>query len=349
MTQRDIFPRPLQYLIAIAEHGNFTRAAEALYVSQPTLSQQIKQLEDSLDQPLLDRSGKTVRLTDAGETYVYHARRAWAELEAGTRAINDVQNLERGTLRLGWTPITDYLTCELLNQFNLLYPGISIYTLELPADEIESAIIEDRLDFGIAFSKPMDQWKKNTDIKSHILFEETLCVAVGNSHPRAGQQERMSAKELGRENLVMLNTDFALRKMIDEYCSDNAISPRVALETDSLSVMIEMVQAGSMATILPQSIVRTQCGMHSIILAPRLPREVITIFCRNKNYKSPAGEAFAKMAAEWSSNRLKETPMRKIRPCPLSEPSCPTNESYLKHRQSQAPVSNQLIDKSPTR
>ena len=74
MKRRLIFPRSLQYLIAIAEHGSFTRAAEALYVSQPTLSQQIKQLEESLQTPLLDRSGRTVKLTDAGEIYLQIGR-----------------------------------------------------------------------------------------------------------------------------------------------------------------------------------------------------------------------------------------------------------------------------------
>ncbi|HAG59332.1 MAG TPA: transcriptional regulator CynR, partial [Arthrobacter bacterium] len=85
--------RHIRYLTAVAEHQNFTRAAEALHVSQPTLSQQIKQLENSLHVQLLDRSGRTVRLTDAGETYLRYARRALRELDAGTRAIHDVQDL----------------------------------------------------------------------------------------------------------------------------------------------------------------------------------------------------------------------------------------------------------------
>jgi len=88
MTQRDIFPRPLKYLIAVAEHGSYTHAAEALFVSQPTLSQQIKQLEESLELQLLDRSGRTVKLTDAGKIYVHHARRAWAELDLGALPIS---------------------------------------------------------------------------------------------------------------------------------------------------------------------------------------------------------------------------------------------------------------------
>ena len=140
MRTKDVFPRTLQYLITISEYGSFTRAADALHVSQPTLSQQIKQLEDSLATALLDRSGRTIRLTDAGEIYVHHARRAWRELDTGTRAIHDVQNLTRGSLRLGWTPITDHLTCSLLEKFNQSYSGIVLSTLELPQEEIEHAI-----------------------------------------------------------------------------------------------------------------------------------------------------------------------------------------------------------------
>lgn len=320
MNHKDIFPRSLQYLIAIAEYGSYTRAAEALFVSQPTLSQQIKQLEESLGSLLLDRSGRSVQLTDAGEIYLHHARRAWAELEAGTRAINDVQNLSRGTLRLGWTPITDFLTCSLLEKFNQIYPGITLSTLEMPADDIEIAVAEDRIDFGIAFSKPFSRKSKFNDlIDTHTLFEESLVLAVGNSHPRARQQERISAKEFGRESLILLNADFALRRQIDSYCLQNNIFPHISIETDSLSVIIEMIQFSPLATLLPISIVRSQCGLYPIVLAPILPKQAISIICRKSKYKRPACMAFTKVALDWTETRLQETPPRRLTPCPLAE------------------------------
>ena len=102
--------RHIRYFLAVAEHRNFTRAAEALHVSQPTLSQQIRQLEDTLRVQLLDRSGRTIQLTDAGTAYVRYAQRALQDLEAGKRAIHDVQELSRGSLRLAMTPtFTAYL------------------------------------------------------------------------------------------------------------------------------------------------------------------------------------------------------------------------------------------------
>jgi len=319
MHQRVIFPRSLQYLMAVAEHRSFTRAAEALHVSQPSLSQQIKQLEESLQSQLLDRSGRTVRLTDAGEIYVRHARRAWNELDAGMRAIHDVKDLSRGSLRVGWNPITDYLACSLLVRFNRLYPGITVTTLEMPQDAIETAVAEDRLDVGIAFSRPPTPQSRTNDTETELLFEECLCFTVGNSHPRAGQKHPITAQELGNESLVLLNPEFALRRHIDDYCLEQDITPRIAIETDSLSVLIEMIQVGALGTILPSTIVRSQCGMYSIPIAPDLPRKAISVISRKADYKSPACTAFTALAAEWAARRSEETPIRRLQPCPLSE------------------------------
>src|SRR5258706_14548699 len=115
-----------RYLVAIADHGNFTRAAAELHVSQPALSQRIRQLEEMLGTQLLDRTGRTVRPTDAGQAYIEHARRALREFEAGRRAIRDVHNLDTGTLRLALTPaLTTYQLRPLFSRFHWLHPGMA--------------------------------------------------------------------------------------------------------------------------------------------------------------------------------------------------------------------------------
>lgn len=306
MDRRDIFPRALQYLIAIAEYGSYTRAAEALHVSQPTLSQQIKQLEDYLQSSLLDRSGRTVQLTDAGKIYVRHARRAWGELNAGTRAIHDVQNLSRGSLRLGWTPITDYLTCSLLAYYNSRYPGITLSTLDMPQDDIESAISEARIDIGITFSKPVGPEEVLSNTETFTLFEEELHLAIGKAHPRANQHKRISVQDFGKESLVQLNTDFALRHHIDRYCNDYNIEPYVAIETNSLTVIIEMVELGPLATVLPSTIINTQSGLHPVEVFPELPHHTVSLVWHKGGYKSPACLAFLELASDWSSRMLQE-------------------------------------------
>jgi LysR family transcriptional regulator, cyn operon transcriptional activator len=319
MDRNTIFPRSIRYLMAVAEYRSFTRAAEALYVSQPTLSQQIKQLEDLLDTQLLDRSGRSIRLTAAGEVYLHHAHRALGELDMAKRAIHELHDLSRGTLRLGMTPITDYLATPLLNQFNTRYPGITLNTLEMPQDDIVSALEGDKVDIGIAFNSALSTAVGSDEIDSHILFVENLSLAVGNDHPLAGQQGTLSKHTLENEPLIMLNTDYALRRHIDQFCQEHGITPAIAMEATSLSVIIEIVRLGRLATILPDTIACAQHGLQSLPLLPELPRHTISLICRKGAYKSPACHAFAQLASEWTSNRCKVKDSTRLRPCPLAD------------------------------
>ncbi len=313
------FPRALRYLLAVAEHRSFTRAAEVLYVSQPTLSQQIKQLEELLQVQLLDRSGRSVRLTDAGEVYVRHARRALVELDAAKRAILDLQDLTRGSLRLGMTPVTDYLASPLLENFSSRYPGITVSTLEMPQDDVEAAVIEDRIDVGIAFTNTLATAGRSNEIEAHILFIETLNLAVGKDHPYAGQEGPVNGQVLAQEPLALLNSAFALRRHVDLYCLEHGITPRIAIETTSLSVIVEAVRLGRLVTVLPRSIACSQAGLHPVMLLPELPHHTITLICRRGAYKSPACLAFARLAAEWSAHQCHVTPGERFQPCPMSE------------------------------
>lgn len=303
MDRNIVFPRPIRYLIAVADMHSFTRAAEALYVSQPTLSQQIKQLEDLLDVQLLDRTGRTVRLTAAGEVYLHHARRALMELETAKRAIHELNDLSRGSLRLGMNPITDYLVIPLLAEFNNSYPGITVSTLEMPQNDIKVALAEDRVDIGIAFSSTLSTEECSEDVESRILFIETLALAVGETHPLAGQRGPVSKHALEQQPLVLFNAKYALRRNIDQYCLEQGIKLPVAMEASSLSVILEIVSLGRLATILPNTISYTQHGLHSVSLLPELPHHTISLICRRGAYKSPACKAFSDLAAEWSAYR----------------------------------------------
>ena len=114
--------RQLSYFIAVAEHCGFSRAA-ALHVSQPALSQQIRQLEAMLEVQLFDRSGRRIRLTDAGEIWLEYARRALRELEEGRRALHDAEDLQHGKLRIAMTPtFTTYMLGPLMEAYYRRYP-----------------------------------------------------------------------------------------------------------------------------------------------------------------------------------------------------------------------------------
>lgn len=281
--------RHIRYLLAVAEHRNFTRAAEALHVSQPTLSQQIKQLEDTLGAPLLDRSGRSVRLTDAGEAYVRFARLALQDLQAGTRAMHDVQDLSRGNLRLAMTPtFTAYLVGPLLAQFNQRHPGITVSIEELTQDRMETALAEDALDIGIGFTG-----EHLPDIECEGLFVETLSVVVGENHPGLDSQQWLA------QPLVLLNTGFATRRYIDDYCRAQGISPLIAMEANSISAIIEIVRSTALATLLPSAIAQAQPGLNAVAISPALPQRTVALLSRKGAYRSAACRAFVALIKAW--------------------------------------------------
>ncbi|CAD5200413.1 transcriptional regulator CynR [Pseudomonas sp. FEN] len=291
--------RHIRYLLAVAEHRNFTRAAEALHVSQPTLSQQIRQLEDNLGAALFDRSGRGIRLTDAGEAYVRFARLALQDLEAGKRAMHDVRDLSRGSLRLAMTPtFTAYLIAPLLHRFNSLYPGLTLSVQEMPQDRLEAALAEDLLDIGIAFSG-----MHLADIQSEALFTETLSLMVGVTHPRAAGKA-LDAGDLEQQALVLLSQDFATRQHIDLYCRQQGIAPRIAIEANSISAIVELVRRGHLATILPTAIALEQPGLLALELTPGLPRRTVALLSRKGAWRSAACRAFATLAGQWRESSV---------------------------------------------
>lgn len=314
-----VFPRSLRYLLAVADLRSFSRAADVLYVSQPALSQQIKQLEETLGVQLFDRSGRAVRLTDSGEIYVRYARRALAELNSGKRALRQLEDLTHGALQLGITPITGYLVTPLLESFSNRYPGVEVKVLEMFQSDIEIAVAEDRLDLGIAFTNTLlSNEVRSCDIDTHILFIEMLQLAVGDAHRYAMRQSPVDGRALEETPLVLLERKFALRQLIDVYCLEHGLAPNVAMETNSLSVIVEMVRLGRLATILPRAIACAQAGLRPVMLVPELAHHAITLICRKDAYKSLACRAFGELASEWSTCRCEAIPSERLAPCPLA-------------------------------
>jgi LysR family cyn operon transcriptional activator len=284
--------RHIRYFIAVAQHRNFTRAAEALHVSQPTLSQQIRQLEDTLGVPLLDRSGREIQLTDAGVAYMRYAQRALQDLDEGKRAIHDVQELTRGSLRLAMTPtFTAYLTGPLLEKYYQRYPDITLNILEMPQERMEVMLIEGALDVGIAFDET-----HSPDIEAQVLFVEALAMVVGRSHAYAKKRTALTLREFGGESLVLLNEEFATRRYIDRYCRQHGVAPRIAMEVNSISAVIEVVQRTTLATLLPDAIARERDKLCMLKLEPTLPKRTAALLLRKGAYRSAATRAFIALA-----------------------------------------------------
>lgn len=281
--------RHIRYLLAVAEHGNFTRAAETLHVSQPTLSQQIIQLESTLGVALLDRSGRTVKVTDAGSVYIEHARKALRELASGRRAILDVQDLQRGELRLATTPtFTAYLVGPLLAAFNAKYPGITVRLREMSLDTIAAAVAADEVDVGIAFNVS----RTADDIVCEPLLVERLSVVVGVKHRFAANKCVITPHMLATERLGVLSPDFATREHVDEYLRSQAIAPGIAIEANTISALIEVVRRSKVVTILPDAIGEQHADLCNVTISPAPKSRTAALLHRRDAYQSAAAIAF---------------------------------------------------------
>jgi len=285
--------RPIRYLKAVADHGSFTRAAAALRVSQPALSQQIRELEERMGMQLLDRSGRTVRATDVGEAYLRHVRRALDELEAGDRAIHDVQDLSSGALRLGVTPI--YLLGPLIRRYRDRFPGIVLTITPMVQSEIERALGTDALDVGLARSNVLAE-----DVDWLPLHTERLSLIVERGHPAASGDAEIDPAALAAMPLALLGPTFSTRAMINRYLRRNGVQPHVAVEANSTAAIVEIVRLAGLATILPELVAQQQRDLRVVRLTPAIDTRRVALLLRRGGYRSAAARAFVVVAQDYA-------------------------------------------------
>lgn len=229
-----------------------------------------------------------MRFLSPGWIPTRYARRALQDLTAGERAVLDVRDLSRGSLRLAMTPtFTAYLIGPLVADFHTRHPGITLEIREMTQDRIESALLDDQLDLGIAFSgAPLPA------ITAAALFTETLSLVVGAAHPCADRLLPLPIHELRDHRLALLSGDFATRRHVDQHFAGHNVRPRIAVEANSISALVEVVQRAPLATVLPDAITREQPHLHPVPLEPPLPARTVTLLRRDGAYQSTAARAF---------------------------------------------------------
>lgn len=288
--------RHIQYFIAVAEHLSFTKAAAALHVSQPALSQQVKQLEESLGAQLFDRSSRTTRLTDAGDVYLLYARRAYQELREAKTAIHDVSDLTRGSLRVAVTPtFTTYLIGPVIEAFHSRYPKITLNLRELSQERIEELLLAGELDVGIAFDEI-----NTDDIDAIPLLKETMALVVSRKN-RLADKKFIGLQGLSAESLVLLSKEFATREQIDRYFRRHAIRPKVLMEVNALGAVIEIVRRTNLSTLLPAKITLAHDDLVAVALEPKRLQRTAALLRRKDAFQSAAVRVFIELAKEVSA------------------------------------------------
>jgi LysR family transcriptional regulator, cyn operon transcriptional activator len=242
--------RHLRYFVKSAELLHFTRAAEALHVSQPTLSQQIRQLETELGAPVFERIGRSVHLTEAGQLFLEHARRALREVEGGRQGIDDLRGLLRGTLRVGVTYCFSVrLVPVIFAEFVQSYPAVHIVVTESTTRGVEQGLINAEFDLGLVF-----QSSRATVFEAQELFKEDIIVIVSRKHPLAGSKT-LRFRDLKDVRLALPSEGFSTRQIADAHFAEAGIRPQIVLETNDVNVLLAVVRSGAAVSVVSRQAV----------------------------------------------------------------------------------------------
>jgi LysR family hydrogen peroxide-inducible transcriptional activator len=238
--------RDLKYLVALADHKHFGRAAAACYVSQPTLSTQIKKLEDELGVSLVERAPRKVMLTPAGRDAADRARRIVAEVEQMKEAARRSQDPEAGTVRLGLFPtLGPYLLPHVVPRLRARFPHLELLLIEEKSDVLLSRLREGKLDAGLLALPVADD-----QLHTEFLFEEPFLLAVPESHPLAKRQS-LTLAELSQHQLLLLEDGHCLREQALDVCRLSGANEKSEFRATSLETLRQMVAADVGITLLP--------------------------------------------------------------------------------------------------
>lgn len=243
--------RDLKYLVALADHKHFGRAAAACFVSQPTLSTQIKKLEDELGVALVERAPRHVMLTPAGRDAAERARVVIAEVEQMKEAARRTQNPEAGTVRLGLFPtLGPYLLPHVVPRIRQRFPQLELLLVEEKTDVILRQLREGKLDAGV-LALPLHDEQLHTE----FLFEEPFLLAVPESHPLA-ERDRLTMRDLAQESLLLLEDGHCMRDQSLDVCHLAGASEKNGFRATSLETLRQMVAANVGITLLPMLAVK---------------------------------------------------------------------------------------------
>ena len=248
----------LQYFMAVAQAQSYSKAAAALNLSQPTLSRQVQLLEAELGQPLLERHGRGVRLTESGKAMLTHGRSISAAVDAAKADMADRLQSPRGKVRLGLPPlVASLITPDVVQQFLQACPDASIIVEESLSIRLREWLLADRLDVAVLFDpSPTPQ------LLTELLTREPLVLISTRPLP-----ERVKVAQLVDYPLVLPSRPQALRMIFDDAVEDQQLPLRIVAEVDSIKMVLSLVARNVGCSVVPASAVKTWPGSAPVFTA----------------------------------------------------------------------------------
>ena len=240
--------RALRYFVEVVRQHSFTRAAEVLHVTQPTISKMVKSLEEELGGPLLLREGRQLRLTDAGQVVFVRGQAVLAEVARLQLELDEVAGLARGELDVGIPPMAGRYFARLIARYRRLYPGVTLRLREQGGKALEQAVLAGELDLGVTVLPQMAPELLTLSVTRHPL----MVTFPAERAPASRDGVRLA--DLRDEPLVLYEDDFVLYRVILDACAAAGFSPQIAGQSRHWDFIGELVAAGAGRMAMPAPI-----------------------------------------------------------------------------------------------
>jgi LysR family hydrogen peroxide-inducible transcriptional activator len=279
----------LRYFLAVARTGNFSRAAAQCHVAQPSLSQQILNLEDELGEKLFERQKRQAVLTPAGELLRERATRILQEVEEARREVHDVRGLLRGKVHVGVLPtVAPYFLPGVIRRFRATHPGIGIIVEEETTSRLVQAIEARELDLALV-SAPV----AGRLLEKEELFTEELLLALPPKHPLA-KKTSLRITDIAQEKFILMKEGHCLGQQALQFCHSRDLHPHVTCRSAQMETIQALIMAGLGISLVPRMAARTGPGPKPVFrsLAGPKPTRTIVVIWRKQRPLHLAGAEF---------------------------------------------------------
>ncbi|MFC5737335.1 LysR family transcriptional regulator [Rhodobacter sp. 140A] len=296
--------RPLRMFVEVVRQGGFSQAAREVNATQSTISKAVKQLEDEIGVPLLDRIGHRSVLTTAGEIVYRRGVRLLADRDDLLAELDDLRGLGRGVLRLGLPPIgSSTLFAPLFATYRQRYPGVEVQLTEHGSDRLEESLRAGEIDFAGALLPTSE------DFEVQLVRREPLVALLPPGHPLA-RRRRIALAELRETPFIMFESGFALHRVILDACRRAELEPKVVAVSSQIDFMVKLVAAGMGTTFLPRMIALQRAGkaVRCVPLSEPGTDWVMAMVWRRGAYLSAAAQAWLDLVRGYDWGEPAELP-----------------------------------------
>jgi DNA-binding transcriptional LysR family regulator len=283
--------------LEVARRGNVSRAAEAMFLTQPTLTARLHALEKELGEPLFARTRRGMRLTDAGRAFLPYAERAIRAVRDGRQALSDARSVSAGRLVLGAAPaVSTYVLPALLQRFAASYPRVEVAVRTGHSEDVLQMLLREEVQLALVRAL------RHREIESIALYDEELVLVVPPGHPFADRSP-ISIADLASERLILFDRTSSYYELTQTFFLSLGVTPREVMELDNIEAAKKMVERRLGIALLPRTAVSgeiaaktlTQVG---VLDAPQVAQQIVAIRRRDQGKATGPVAAFLALLGE---------------------------------------------------